>query len=276
MDILKKILRPNYLMAFTITYLASVWLLSYLIDVRNIFNLQRLYEGENMQLFWYDVFKERGLTEILQWCFLALGLFISAYACGYYKAKESKYTARFFMLMGLGLFFMYLEDAGNIRHFLRKIPMTLFNSYISGIVVELILYALLGFLMVYAILGHWRFIWHCKQAVILLAVGFIAYGYASVASATRNIGNWYYHVGNWINDRIDGGSMIDRFGNDYYGRPIGFFIMDFLIEESFELLGATALAGGLLALLLFIKKNPHLIDEPYQGKMFDIFKKSKN
>ena len=89
-----------------------------------------------------------------------------------------------------------------------------------------------------------------------LVAGYIFYGIAAVCSATRNIGNWYAVVGEMVLDSITTGAEISWSGGSviYFRDPLGFWFMDYVVEESLELLGAAFLASAIAAFIVDIKR----------------------
>ncbi|OWZ84374.1 hypothetical protein [Natranaerobius trueperi] len=268
---------PGYIFFFVLGYLIITFLLTYLIDVQNIFGLQnlarRFYEVTSVRsseatepLFFAHIFKEAGPTEIFQWVLLASSIGYSAYLNGRIEGQKN-FSKRFTLLFLIGLTVMLLEDSGNIRHTLTTyIPTTLQflgidNFLTDRTVIELIFYAILGAIMLASFYYFYKHAWHYKQARSYLIIGFCSYSVASVASATRNIGQWYIVVGERINNLIADGVMaknisdIDIPGNFTSGERVGFLLMDNLFEESIELLGAGALLAAIISYGFFISKD---------------------
>ncbi len=252
-------IQPKHVFALVIMYLVSTWILSYLIDIRNIFNLQRYVRNFHRGLLWFQLYKEAQITEILQWSFLGSSMLMCGYMWGKLKTMGSQYTYKFFLFMGLGSTIMMMEDAGNVRHNMKEYTHYLFGATTTvTVMTEMVFYTMLGAIMMFAIIGYGPYVWHAVKTRFYLITGFGAYMVASIASATRDINDWYEIAGKWIHEVVFHNIMLDRFGY------VGFYIMDVLIEESIELIGASAIFCGIFAYLRFIEDNKELIDQEYQ------------
>jgi len=77
-----------------------------------------------------------------------------------------------------------------------------------------------------------------------LVVGYLFYGIAAIFSATRNIAAV---VGGRILDVITSSAELNWSGDSlvYYQDPLGFWFMDFVVEESLELWGGQFYSGGI-------------------------------
>ena len=253
-------IQPKHIFALVITYLVSTWILCYLIDIRNILNLQRYVRNFDRGLLWFQLYKEAQITEILQWSFLGSNILMCGYMWGKLKTLGSQYTYKFFLFMGLGSMIMMMEDAGNIRHNMKEYTHYLFGATTSvTVMTEMVFYTILGAIMMFAIIGYGPYVWHAVKTRFYLIMGFGAYMVASIASATRDINDWYVIAGEWVHEVAFHNVMLDRFGY------VGFYIMDVLIEESIELIGASAIFCGIFAYLRFIEDNKAFIDQEYQS-----------
>ncbi|WP_041366872.1 hypothetical protein [Natranaerobius thermophilus] len=273
-------IKPGTLMGFTILYLLVAAILVYLVDIQNVGMqgfLDRLYEVTKYRaqeptepLLFAHIFREGGPTEILQWILLGAAALISAYHAGKLSSelannrKESLTDAqKFTCLLSIGLLFMLLEDAGNPRHTLATYFPTIFEylgieNFLTGSTgIELVYFGVLGLFMLGAAWYFWRHARHLSMARNYLILGYLSYGVATMASATRNIGNWYIKVGSRINEMIGEGAIANNLDPNYIRgnftptERVGFLLMDNLFEESLELIGATALVAGILAYIKY-------------------------
>jgi len=160
---------------------------------------------------------------------------------------------------------MLLEDSINLRHELSYFISTIFYDGMVGsyawrtsnfrAFIEIIFYAFVGSIMALA----FYFIYLTKNSftyfIKYLISGYIIYGVAAFASATRNIGDWYSHVGTIILDKltVNAGLEWEARSIIFYEDPLSFWFMDLVIEESLELIGASLILCGLI--LIFIVKN---------------------
>lgn len=254
----KDYLKPKNIFICVIFYLLLCYFVSYLIDVKNIFNLQRYVQAQfpGTSVLWYHIFKEAGITEVLQWTFLTLSIVYVGINIGTLKEKGSKQTINFFRFFSIGLILMQLEDTGNLRHSLKTYFHPLFgNVPRTNATVEIVFYAIIGIAIIISILKYGKYIIHSKDTKVFLSIGFIAYFIASFASATRDINYWYFRAGARIHEGLFDGAFYEM--SSYY---INFLLMDTLIEESLELIGAAAFFCAIYGFYIYIKKNPELID----------------
>lgn len=255
-------IRPAHVAGIGVVYLACAWLLSYLADVHNFLAIQDLLvnRGVERAFMWYYLFTEGSPTEMMQWSFLGATVILCGYLSGRLSARGNSPPARFFALIAVGTGIMLMEDAGNLRHRIKFYVRLVFgDTMLIGIGVELVVYALLGALMIYALGRYWRYPWQHPGTRRYMAAGYLTYAAASIASATRHFGDWYDHAGEWLLGRW--GLLEDftaRFILTDVGRPVGFYIMDFLVEESVELIGAGLLCAAVLAYKRALDKSPEI------------------
>lgn len=153
---------------------------------------------------------------------------------------------------------MFIEDTINIRHIISN-----YLSLLSGydyirnpirIITEFVIYFLIGGLMVYPLWKYFKFLNLGQRTRTYLITGYLAYAVGSISSASRYLFNWYDRLGEAIIDLLPvteaagwalASSNLEKAG--WY--PLGFWLIDFLVEESIELIGAGFLLAFLLAYL---------------------------
>ena len=252
--------QPYALIKYVIIYLITAYLLIYLMDFRMaVGDVSVMINSEYATPFlWVHLFSEGSLTEIIQWTFLGLSLGLSAFYAGMLKEKR-KYMPSGFLLLSLGLLIMFMEDTGNFRHLISdnaamimmKDPYSLeWKKSLVRTGIEMSIYAVLGIIMLSAFYRIIRDRKENKEAKIFLAAGFLLYGVAAFASATRNVGDWYIRAGTQLMLMLDGSHMIDHYEKFNPPKPLGFWFMDFVLEETIELLGAVLI---LTSIILFVK-----------------------
>ncbi len=236
----------------------------YLIDIQHIhmgsLSVWVESKGGEVPLFWYHAFSDASPTEYLQWSFISLSMLLTLI----YGGVQVNRTAKFpwiMILFFIGLFIMLMEDVLDVRHVIASV----IAEYYFGIdptdldwlvgpwksFIEITFYFFLGLIMVISFVYILRNKQHSLTGKKFLTAGFIFYGIASVGSATRNLGSWYVKVGDVIIDAING-SMRMQIENSTQQQYLGYHFMDFVIEESLELLGATFI---LASLLVFIENS---------------------
>lgn len=208
------------------------------------------------QMAFSQMFGEAFFIEQLQFKILmgatSVGLIIVVYAL----TEEDRSFAVTATLLTIGLALMYFNDAHNARHqvawFLSELvygkdfsPRNIVRQ-----ATELIIYIFLGAVMV---LAFFR-LWSCRSCIPrfqFLLIAYAAYFVASVASVTRFYFGWYDKVGRhlaaWFPDHfID---ELRKLEAAISGYPYYFWIMDWAVEESIELIGATFFLAAMLMML---------------------------
>lgn len=225
------------------------------------------FYSEGYPLLYYHFFSEGRLVENFQWLFLAAGAVSSALI---YRVIGTQPNARgerrAFFLFTAGLFVMFLEDWMNIRHLISSgymIP--LFENWLSSthirMIWEAIFYLCLSSIM---IAGFWYLLKSgCNELKPnkRLIFGFALYGLVGFGSAFRRLFDWQERLGNAIIDGLNLkplDSWQEAFAiyhqalerNPDYGFSPGYLLVDHLVEESLELIAASFLLSGLLAIIL--------------------------
>ena len=254
---------PKYLLLFTILFLITLYILIWLIDFKLVYvpGLTEWKDQFPANLFWLQVFREGGIVENFQWLYLGLS-FLICLICVFLIRKQSQKIHWGLALLAVGLLIMFLEDTINLRHQLSYFLSLHFYDGVVGSyewrtstfrsLVEISVYGVLGLLMMIAFLKiYWdrKIPWRSKKYLI---TGYLFYGVAALASATRNIGDWYARIGAKILEFLQRGNVYEWNADSiiFFRDPLSFWFMDLLIEESIELAGATII---LVALLIFYK-----------------------
>ncbi len=250
---------PKYLLLFTILFLITIYILIWLIDFKQVYvpGLTEWKDQFPAPIFWLQVFREQGIVENLQWLFLAFSTILTVMMAIIENNKRKKYVIGW-LTLSFGLFIMFLEDTVNLRHKLNRFlaenlhfgPGSLneWAGSIYGISVEITVYTLLGLLMLNSFYRLYFSALNIVAKKYMLA-GFIFYGIASIASATRNIGDWYIKIGTIFLDYILKSKELTWASDSvlFMRAPLSFYFIDNVIEESFELIGATLLLCMILA-----------------------------
>ena len=262
---------PRFLIYLCVIYLLAVLALSFLIDIQNM-TIPEVSEwldsqGGPVPLFWFHAFKDASPTEYIQWSLLGLSIMCAAIFGGIQQKTTSKFPW-IWILLFLGLTFMLIEDVTDFRHYVGSffaeyvffVDHTAFSWQIGPwkSLIEIVLYALLGGMMILALL----FILRDKKLSVsgkkMLAAGYVFYGVAAASSATRHLGQWYVKTGDAILERINSG-MIRQVEDSFHQEYLGYHLMDFVVEESLELLGAAFIAAALMTFIALKLKK-------YKGK----------
>jgi len=261
-DIYSKIssFKPNIIFRATIIFLLLSYFLIYLIDVRNLFGIQDFFI-ENMEapFFWYHWFSTPVEVPI-QWYALGLTFLVFSIIAGIaYNRKDTK-IFEFWFILSIGLMLMLVEDAGDVRHTYRSRIEMLFGeeSYgFFGTSFELFYFAIIGLIMIVAILKYKDVYWKHNNTKKYLFIGYLFYGLGVSASfiggAYRTITGFtlYENIGNLLLERLIVVNQNSRLAYEIAktNTRIDFIFMDKVFEESLELLGA---AGLLVAGIYFL------------------------
>jgi len=258
---------PRLLVFFSIIYLASALTTSYLVDVQGIY-IQRISEwvidqGGNVPLLWFHAFRDASPTEYIQWSLLGLSILLIIILGGLQLKVRAKFPWMWILLF-VGLTFMLIEDITDARHYIGSF----FAEYVFQVdhtaldwqtgswksLIEISIYFLLGSIMIVSLIIILRDKKLSLSGKKMLITGYFFYGAASVSSATRHLGSWYMKAGDVLVNFINSGMTMkveDSFQREY----LGYHFMDFVIEESLELLGATFIAAALTAFIALMLKK---------------------
>jgi len=188
---------------------------------------------------WALTFGNGGPIEWVQWALLGL----TAIAASFLSARLQ---SSFFYLFGFVAVLLLIEDAGDPRHRLSVYVRAAAGEEIVGVptstVVELIYYAALAAVPLYAFWKYRNEVWFFTSARRYLLWGYGLYAVAALASATRRLGA-YEALGLMIDDALGG-----RLPMGPYEPGEGHLqFVDGVLEESIELLAAACLLGLVLA-----------------------------
>jgi len=253
------------------------WLLFYLIDLRNAFGLRGWIMDLPEESFFFGVepfffqhwFRNGGPAEIIQWLLLGgtalLSGFIAGRAYGRFRA-----VGAFWLILGIGIVLMLLEDAGDPRHTLRSYVQAFIGERDQGTygtIFEALYFLVLAAFPIYAIARYGRILAGDKRVRNLIIVAFACYFLATTlsfaGSAFTNIfgTNFYTEFGGRLRELFVGigdehvGPFWDSWDAQQHWSFVSFFLMDSLVEESIEVVGAGAFMGA--ALLGLSGATPH-------------------
>ena len=256
--IIKYNIKSIHILKFCFIYLLLAWISFFFVDVYNVLGLRDVLVGTNVKvpITWVFFFKEAGLTEMLQWLALLLATIVSIGLSIMLKKQSYFGAASFWRIMGIATFLMFIEDGLNPRHILANLMITAFSTLDPlrvRIITELCFFTILAAVPVYAVLRYWRYPWKSIATRNYLFLGFISYAAAVGSSGTRFIFDWYYYVGHNIHETIAKGELlVPYYWNRYW---LDHHLVDWLIEESVELIGAGALFAAAVAYLWDFKRG---------------------
>ena len=200
--------------------------------------------------FFYAWFDDRSPVEWMQWLCLGSFSILSAYRAGQLQRSSDRVLFVFWGLMAVGGMLLVIEDAGSPRHRILELLaiFPVLRAYEGAVVVffELFIYfPALAALPVYAFYRAHNRVRALPTVYRYLLIGFGFYAVAAFFSASSGIGFWYNIVGEAWLDLMFSEHLLDP---DVYRQPdLGFWLMDTLVEESLELLGAAGLLAAVVA-----------------------------
>jgi len=257
----RRYVHPHVYFGLIVGFLGLSWLAVVLLDFLNVGGAGEwfLFSGsvlilDNSQTlygtpapFFHVWFQNGSVIEWLQWTCLAtvgvMGTWLGS------DLRESEYdTARFFwLLLGIGALLMLIEDAGDPRHAMIGFVSLLYPVLPGGFPIEtffelFIYFPLLAALPLYALFRYYRVVKQIALVAPYLWVGFAFYGTAAVFSASSGIGDWYLVAGDAMMFLVS-----DHLVAAETGMRVNFYLMDSLVEESIELVGAAGLLSATVA-----------------------------
>lgn len=241
-------LSPRALMLAVVGWLGIAWGLFIAVD---IFDLVQL----GTPLFPH-LFNDRPV-EWTQWILLALAIAAAAYLAGRLQAEDRAGASRFFFLLAIGLGFMLIEDAGDVRHTISGYARDMIGYEILGlhhaVVTHVPYYAALAAVPVYAVLRYGRHPWVSVRTRFYLGGGVLLYAVAALASSLAFLDDFYVGLGAWVDRVLLGGRLpvpgrIARSGAH-------FMLVDSVIEESVELLAVAMMLAAILSFAGYVRSG---------------------
>ena len=263
-----KSIKEEYILVSVLVTLLLAYLACYFVDIRNVFGLRDWMvtnEKIDIPFLWDYLFTEGGPIEILQWFMLGFFALTSSYIAGKLMADRRTQESIFWKLLALLGIIMLMEDAGNLRHFFADRMVLLFrDEMIYRTLTELLYFSLLALIPLVALIKHHQVPFKNKKTAVFLLSGYLFYGIAVIFSGTRDIGFWYQRAGGYLYDAtiaMGGEELLSLYQktNEFLSQvqsiSLEYRFMDYLVEESLELIGSTMLWISSLSYLNYISKR---------------------
>ncbi len=203
------------------------WLAVYLVDAVGFSDLGA---GRGM---WWHLFRNRGPVEWGQYVFLSLISLSAAVFTGIYRERGQRKEQFFWALVSVSFMLMFIEDAGDPRHVLAEYGALLYG--IKRMHTEAVYFLFILSPLAAALLCYWKVAVSVPpQTRLYFMVGGFFYGVAASASLYRDVQGFYRVLGEQLSQALTNGNV-----------P-GFFLMDFVLEESLELLAASIIFAGII------------------------------
>jgi hypothetical protein len=221
------VVTPPRVVLVAVAYLVLAWGAVYVVDVAQL-TAAADWLGTPV---WINLFHESFLTELLQWAMLVAAALTAGYLGGQLRDAGDRRLAGFWTVLAAGLTLMLIEDSGNPRHALGQFVEEALG--LPSFTVNLVLLGAIALTLLYALVAHWRPVWARPRLRTHLLAAYAVYGVAGFLSGTGP--RWYPLAGAQINARLFGGRLPEA---DTVDGSQEFLIMDLMVEESVEIVGA--------------------------------------
>ncbi len=273
----RRISTPEYIIIATSSVIFLSLTLFYLIDLRNFLGLRDILWNANpapyyftyRPFFFHHYGKNAGIAEILQWTLLAVTAGISFYQAGKYHLKD-KVLNRFFLLFAISITWMLVEDAGDVRQTIMSYVQAAAGENDQGLfgtLFEGVYFVAIAVLPLFALYKARYSLRKIPRALGYLSIGlalrYLAGGLSFIGTAFDLLidQNLYTQWGQQLillSYRI-GDSALQPLWESWnlvnWNYPIGFFLLDSLIEENIELLGNAFFLAGIMYLLKIVQRK---------------------
>jgi hypothetical protein len=247
---------PPQVFAACFGILAIFWFVFLGVDTWDWFGIRRagtMEEGGH-GLIWLTIFTNGGPIEWIQWATLGAAGVVAAWVAGSLRERAGEEARlRFWLLMSVAFTIMLIEDSGEMRQQVWRV----LDGHVGSDAVmqgaELVHFALIAAVPLFALWRYGGVVLRQRGVGVYVLAGFLCYAVAGGASATRAFGGddasgtgigWYGAAGEAIHRWI-GGAMSHP---TYEQELVYFLVIDGVLEESVELLGASCfLAASLMA-----------------------------
>lgn len=240
-----RVVTPGRLVLAAAGYLVVAWGAVYAVDIVGIGGIADRLPAP----LWIVLYHESYLTEWLQWGTLGTAAVLAAHVGGQARADADPALGRFWRVLAVGLALMLIEDAGNPRHALGGfaedalgVPSFTANALILGT---------LALVLLYAVAAHWRHLLPLRGCRVYLVAAYAVYGVAGGLSASGP--RWYHRLGEQLNTALFDGRLPPF---EMMDAPLDFLIMDLLVEESVELIGAALFLAAIVSFVLRRRAGP--------------------
>lgn len=234
--------QPGQLLLAVVGILALTWMSWIAVDAFNVGGL-----GDRLDApLWRNLYND-SLIDVVQWVLLALAVVAAGYLAGRIARDGQRREASFFLLLGLGLGLMLIEEASNIRRSLGYNARERFGDTILGIDHTLLTYGpvltAVSVIPLYALLRYGVDIWRVRPARAYLIGGYAAFAMVAVTSLIKNVGGLYVTLGDALDSLLGGVRLVEGRSRDW-----GYLTLtDATIEEPIEAIAAASMLAMILA-----------------------------
>ncbi len=254
---------PEYVVGFSLLTILVSLVLIYYIDLQNAAGLRDMLFDLNPDYFFFDYrpfvfyhwYRNGGVAELFQWLFLGGTALITSFIAARVMDKDRR-TFLFWGIMAVFFMLMLIEDAGDPRHTFRSYVQAIFSEPYQGTmgsISELVYFSLLGLIPIYALIRYGQVLQDCLRGLIYFGAGFLFYALATVLSFLGSAVGLYNQAGNVLREiLIEWGDPLlyyqwYSFDVEEGWEFVSFFLMDSLVEEALELMGAAAFLAAAIS-----------------------------
>jgi len=261
---------PFYIFMSAIGFVLISFVFIYLVDLRNVFGSRDLLYSLDPKAFhfryrpflFYHLFGEAKTAEILQWILLGGASLVAMFIAGIMH-KRDRTAFLFWSIMAVAFTLMLIEDAGNPRHTMRSYVQAIFSEEERGLLgtaAEGVYFTLLAAIPIYALLHYRKPVMADRQTTRYLITGFVGYGLAASLSLFGTGIGIYLWAGNKLKSGLllladeQAGLNWSQYEQAVSGPFFDIMLMDWVVEESIELMAAAAFCASAVAFLLYVRK----------------------
>lgn len=250
---------PELILGLALLSVVISLALFYVIDLRNVFGLGSLVNRHFFQHWWRD----GGPTEWLQWGLLASAALVAAFSAGRVFGHD-KCVCAFWAIMALALVLMLIEDAGNPRHRIREYVRFAFKEEGAGLGLmvtasQLLYFAVLASVPIYALVRHGHVLKRLLRVKVYVLIGFASYALSASLSFAGDafsalLDRSFYSFSGEFLYRLSlrlGDDGLEQAWGGHGHEYIPFRLMDGMVEESIELIGAASFLAATVSYLLY-------------------------
>lgn len=225
------------------------------VDVYDVGGFRALVGRNSGLSLWHHFFKEGSVAEWLQ----AAALLAVVYYAGVGTARRDDADGRaqtaLFGILALGAALMVIEDSGNVSQTLGA-----WVNAVGGLPVAAVRMPVFGLIALVMVYGPWRYramLLRRPRILRTFVIGYAFYAFMVLGEILNQLFPFYVRVGGWVRETLFGGRMLPIELPPGSGDTLGltgadvmsFFLMDYVYEESLELIGASFLLVAVLRLV---------------------------
>ncbi len=244
--------KPRHVCLVLLSFLGMSWIIVWMIDLLNVGGIRDRIGA----MAWANLFGNGGVVEWVQWYSLGAAALIAMLVAGRLFGRSDddlRGLSYFWGGMAIALTLMLIEDAGNVRHEIRRLTEAFTgmprHTGLVDRIVEFTYFVLLASVPLFTLIRFGKHLRAYRTTTVCVLGGFAFYALAASASATRNWGQWYAHAGLRLQEGL--GFVIPP---DWDSLAYGHYLMDALVEESVELIGATLFLAAAVSALSEVRR----------------------